>query len=190
MKISVWIHTYNFVKGIWQFKHRISSISAKIGFETFVLPTEISQRLFPRGIYRMSHLIHLAYLPVRSRGSITDWMMEYYVKTLLGGIWFVLGTLLLYLGWSSPPYASVFRTSLSVTMGVILVLGGSAFLLHSYGFGLGDWAIGHLYCADPTPMILADWCSINLKNLLVNYAISVRIEWSLCDRITNIARSS
>lgn len=64
--------------------------------------------------------------------------MEYYAKTLLGGTWLLLGTLLLYLAWSSQSYAAVFRTSLSVTMGVILVLGGSAFLLHAHGMGQGS----------------------------------------------------
>ena len=61
--------------------------------------------------------------------------MEYYAQTLLGGIWVVVGSWLLFLGWSSQSSASVFRTSLSVTMGVILLLGGSALLLHAHGFG-------------------------------------------------------
>lgn len=61
--------------------------------------------------------------------------MEEYAKTLLGGVGLVLGTIFLFIGWSSQSYASVFRTSLSVTMGLILVLGGSAFLLHAHGFG-------------------------------------------------------
>ena len=64
--------------------------------------------------------------------------MKSHVKTLLGGTWLLLGTLLLYLGWVSQSYAAVFRTSLSVTMGMILVLGGSAFLLHAHGVGQGN----------------------------------------------------
>jgi hypothetical protein len=64
--------------------------------------------------------------------------MEYYVQTLLGGVGCIVGSLSLYIGWSSQTYATVFRTSLSVTMGVILLLGGSALLLHAHGFGEGE----------------------------------------------------
>lgn len=61
--------------------------------------------------------------------------MEEIWKTPLGSIWLLGGTWLLFMGWSSQSTASVFRTSLSVTMGVILLLGGSALLLHARGFG-------------------------------------------------------
>lgn len=61
--------------------------------------------------------------------------MEDYVATYLGAAWFLTGTFLLYSGWSSQATASVFRTSLSVTLGVLLVLGGSAVFLHARGFG-------------------------------------------------------
>lgn len=61
--------------------------------------------------------------------------MEDYWETLLGSIWVLVGSLTLFLGWSSQSYASAFRTSLSVTMGVLLLLGGSALVLHARGFG-------------------------------------------------------
>lgn len=61
--------------------------------------------------------------------------MEDYVATYLGAAWFLTGTFFLYSGWSSQASASVFRTSLSVTLGMLLVLGGSALLLYARGFG-------------------------------------------------------
>lgn len=61
--------------------------------------------------------------------------MEDYVATYLGAVWFLSGVWSLYMGWSSQSSASVFRTSLSVTMGVLLVLGGLALLLYARGFG-------------------------------------------------------
>lgn len=57
--------------------------------------------------------------------------MEDYVATYLGGAWFLTGMFFLYIGWSSQSSASVFRTSLSVTLGALLVLGGAALLLHA-----------------------------------------------------------
>lgn len=61
--------------------------------------------------------------------------MEDYVATYLGAAWFLTGTFFLYTGWSSQASASVFRTSLSVTLGVLLVPGGAALFLHARGFG-------------------------------------------------------
>lgn len=61
--------------------------------------------------------------------------MEDYAATYLGAVWVLTGLWLLYMGWSSQSAASVFRTSLSVTMGVLLLLGGTALLLYVRDFG-------------------------------------------------------
>lgn len=61
--------------------------------------------------------------------------MEDYAATYLGAVWVLTGLFFLYVGWSSQSSASVFRTSLSVTLGVLLLLGGTALLLYARGFG-------------------------------------------------------
>lgn len=61
--------------------------------------------------------------------------MEYWAQLFLGGSWVTSGTLLLYVAWRTQWSASPFRTSLSVTAGVLMLLGGLIFLFHSQGYG-------------------------------------------------------
>lgn len=50
--------------------------------------------------------------------------MEYWAQLFLGGSWVTSGTLLLYVAWRTQWSVSPFRTSLSVTGGVLVLLGG------------------------------------------------------------------
>lgn len=59
--------------------------------------------------------------------------MEDYAATYLGAAWVLSGLFFLYVGWRSQS-AAVVRTSRSVALGVLLLLGGAALLLYVRGF--------------------------------------------------------
>ena len=76
-----------------------------------------------------------SFFPFPADAGIEDRVMEDHVATYLGVVWVLTGLFFLYTGWSSQSTASVFRTSLSVTLGVLMLLGGAALLLYVIGLG-------------------------------------------------------